>query len=202
VRPALGGEGVRRAVPSHEPAPSRTQAEIAEIVDGLTAADWARLRKAAAYFSNSRPIEPDDLLQEAFRRALEGGRTCPTGVDFIRFMIQAMRSIAHGEMEKAREAAHVRLSDDADDVGVTVSDPAPDAEECLTALQELHLIRVAIIGLFDDDVEAQFIVEGLMDGIEGEELRALTGLSVTAFASRRRLIRRRIDRKFPDGWKS
>lgn len=34
-----------------------------------------------------------------------------------------------------------------------------------------------------------------------EELRELTGLSLTAYNSKRRLIRRRIDNAFPQGWK-
>jgi RNA polymerase sigma-70 factor (ECF subfamily) len=40
-----------------------------------------------------------------------------------------------------------------------------------------------------------------MEGTDGEELRALTDLTKIAFASKRRLIRRRIDKAFPDGWK-
>ena len=39
----------------------------------------------------------------------------------------------------------------------------------------------------------------MMEGIEGEELRELTDLDKTAYQSKRRLIRRRIDKKFPKG---
>jgi hypothetical protein len=53
-----------------------------------------------------------------------------------------------------------------------------------------------------DDPIAQIIIEGFVEGIDGEVLRALTELSKIAFASKRRLIRRRIDKAFPDGWKS
>jgi RNA polymerase sigma-70 factor (ECF subfamily) len=39
-----------------------------------------------------------------------------------------------------------------------------------------------------------------MDGIDGEELRALCELDVTAYNSKRRLVRRRIEKAFPKGW--
>jgi len=41
----------------------------------------------------------------------------------------------------------------------------------------------------------------MIEGTDGEELRALVDLDRTAFASKRRLIRRRIDKAFPNGWK-
>jgi hypothetical protein len=47
---------------------------------------------------------------------------------------------------------------------------------------------------------AQVMVEGGMEGMEGEELREVTGLTKIAFASKRRLIRRRVEKAFPDGW--
>ena len=66
-------------------------------------------------------------------------------------------------------------------------------------LQQTQFIKQVILDLFEDDLVAQTIVEGDMDGIEGEELRSLTGLDLKAFASKRRLIRRRINGKFPKG---
>jgi mannonate dehydratase len=72
----------------------------------------------------------------------------------------------------------------------------------LHAIGYLTGIKQAVLGLFEDDLAAQTIVEGDMDGIEGEELRDLTGLDAKAFASKRRLVRRRIDRTYPKGWTS
>lgn len=61
--------------------------------------------------------------------------------------------------------------------------------------QEVDLRRSEIVAMFDDDIEAQAIVEGLLDNMRGEELRALTGLNETAYESKRRLIRRRIEKR-------
>lgn len=58
-----------------------------------------------------------------------------------------------------------------------------------------------VLALFDDDPDAQVIVEGDMDDWSAEELRAYTGLSQTAYDSKRRLIRRRLNKAYPGGWK-
>ena len=63
-------------------------------------------------------------------------------------------------------------------------------------------MKACLLSLFEDDEIAQLILEGMMEGIEGEELRELTDLDNTAYQSKRRLIRRRIDKKFPKGWTS
>jgi hypothetical protein len=39
----------------------------------------------------------------------------------------------------------------------------------------------------------------MMEEMEGEELQELTELDATAYQSKRRLIRRRIDKTFPEG---
>ncbi len=58
-------------------------------------------------------------------------------------------------------------------------------------------MKAALLDLFEDDPTVQIILEGIMEGMEGEELRELTELDVTAYQSKCKLIRRRIDRKFP-----
>jgi RNA polymerase sigma-70 factor (ECF subfamily) len=178
--------------------------ELEDAIRCLSAADWGRLRKAAAYFARGRPIEDQDLLQEAFRRALEDdGRKWPSGVDVVRFLAGAMRSIAHGELERAaRRPTLVAIANQGDDEGgIDPPHPAPSAEQCLAARDDSAAIKAALLALFDNDPTAQVIIEGIMEGMEGEELRELTELDVTAYQSKRRFIRRHIDKKFPKGWK-
>jgi hypothetical protein len=53
------------------------------------------LGKVAARYAYA--LTAEDLLQEAFRRALEeNGRNCPGHVDVVRFLAEVMRSIADG----------------------------------------------------------------------------------------------------------
>jgi hypothetical protein len=72
-------------------------------------------------------------------------------------------------------------------------DPTPNVEERLAADEDSIVDRKQrIVALFGDDPVAQVIVEGIMEGTRGEDLRALTDLDPTAYQSKRRLIRRRI----------
>ncbi len=94
---------------SVDPVPSaRTRAEIDCAVRELTAAQWTRLRQIAGLYAVGRPIEAEDLLQEAFRRALDGERKCPVTVDVVRFIAEAMRSIADGELKRVPPEAALR----------------------------------------------------------------------------------------------
>jgi DNA-directed RNA polymerase specialized sigma24 family protein len=182
-----------------------SRAEFEEAIRALSAASSNRLRKIAAVHCRRRPLDPEDLLQEAFARALDGSRNCPRGVDVLRFLDGAMRSIASDTIKTLgrRPELHA-LPPLADDGSLTVDLPdyRPTAEEQLADAQDFEEKRRAILNVFADDETAQIIVEGIMEEMDGEELRALTELDNTAFASKRRLIRRRIDKAFPKGWKS
>jgi DNA-directed RNA polymerase specialized sigma24 family protein len=180
-----------------EPASHRSRDELEDAIRNLSSADWGRLRKIAASYARSRPIEDEDLLQEAFRRTLGGGRKWPAGLDLVRFLAGAMKSIAHGELEKAEvRPTLVPLPNDG---GVDPPHPAPSPEQAFAADQDAAAIKAAILHLFEEDPTAQIIVEGIMEGMEGEELRELTELDKTTYQSKRRYIRRHIDRKFPRG---
>jgi RNA polymerase sigma-70 factor (ECF subfamily) len=67
--------------------------------------------------------------------------------------------------------------------------------------QELIEIKQRILGFFEDDLVAQTLTEGMMEGMDGKELLAFVGLSEKDFDTKRRLVRRRIDKAFPHGWK-
>lgn len=181
----------------------RTHEEIADAIRALTLAQWARLRKVAARYAYA--LTAEDLLQEAFRRALEeNGRNCPGHVDVVRFLAEVMRSIADGEMEKAKSRpALVPIASygDQEDGAEDPPDFAINAEECLTRDQAVAAIRRDLLALFDDDTQARDIVEGRMESLNADELRELTGLDEIAYDTKLRLIRRRINNKYPEGWK-
>jgi DNA-directed RNA polymerase specialized sigma24 family protein len=186
-------------------ASSLTPDEVADAIEALPETAWIRLRKVAHVYSRGRPLDPDDLLSKAFIGALEGERHCPRGVDLVRFLSGAIRSIASDSIKAQKRRAELHLVTQADEGGALPFDPEderPNAEEALADHEECARIRGAILSTFADDVVAQILVEGIMEGIDGEELRALTDLDRTAFASKRRNIRRCLDRVFPEGWKS
>lgn len=174
----------------------RTRAEIADAIRAFTPAQWVRLKKVAHLYSLGRPLEAEDLLQETFRRALDGERKCPADVDVVRFLAQAMRSIANSEYKGAKRRPRtvpLLAPGDPDPQAVDAEDPTPNVEERLAADEDSIVDwRQRIIALFGDDTESQIIVEGMLEGTRGEDLRVLTDLDPTAYESKRRLIRRRI----------
>jgi hypothetical protein len=84
---------------------------------------------------------------------------------------------------------------------VDPEEPGLNAEDAAIGKQNVAAIRNAMLALFDDDSQARDLVEGIMEGFSAGELRELTGLDETSYASKRRLIRRTIDKHYPEGWK-
>ena len=74
----------------------RSRDEIAAAIRALTPAQWIRLRKASGYFAWVYDLSGEDLLQDAFCRALAGSRQCPTGVDVVKFLVEAIRLVEGG----------------------------------------------------------------------------------------------------------
>jgi RNA polymerase sigma-70 factor (ECF subfamily) len=177
---------------------SRSQNEIEDAMGAFSDADWVRLKRTAQRYAIS-PLEPDDLIQEALVRALSGKRKCPANVDVVRFLAEAMRSISHGERNTT--SAQIReVSINEGEISEGLQDQSITAERRMISHEEYTEITTKVTGLFEDDEAAQLLVEGMMEGMEGQELRELTELEETAFNSKRKLVRRRINAAFPDGW--
>ena len=204
------GESCRPMSPGQPEHASLSRTEIAEAIRGLPDAGWLRLSKVARAFARNCPLEADDLLQEAFTRAVAGARQCPRHVEVVRFLAEAMHSIASDsvKMRRRQEEAQVKhlalrlvpmTADAGDDDPLTEDAPSP--EDVVASEDEAARIKAAVLDLFADDLTAQTIVEGDMEEMEAEEIRTLTGLDRVGYASKRRLIRRRIDQAFPEGWK-
>jgi DNA-directed RNA polymerase specialized sigma24 family protein len=184
-------------------AASRSRDEIADAIRGLTSVQWARLRLVAARRAFGRPVEAEDLLQMALASALDG-RTCPAHVDVVRFLAEAMRSIGDGEVDKARRRpilVPVPKTGENRDEEVEFPDDRPTVEEQRISDEDRYEKRAPILTLFDDDATARDLVEGVMENMTAAELRELTGLDEIAYASKRRLIRRRINAAFRKGLK-
>ena len=189
--------------PRHSGASLLTRVEVKRSISALTAVDWLRLHKVARALCRDAAFQADDLLQEAFQRALDGTRQCARTLDIIPFLAGVMRSIA-SDWRKARkrrpEMSLVTATGRLQEVVLQVRDHGCVADEVLVGNEEAARLQQAIFALFADDAVAQRLLEGIMDGLTGAQLRSLTGLSETEFASKRRLIRRRIDKAYPRDW--
>jgi DNA-directed RNA polymerase specialized sigma24 family protein len=182
----------------------RSRNEIATAIRALTDAQWIRLRKASGYFGWAYGLSGDDLLQDAFCRALAGSRQCPTDVDVVKFLKDAMRSIANGESEKVENQIDVVPVVLPGAVVAGAEDPKDSTdsqEESMVAAETSEATRQAVLGLFPHDPQARDLADGILAGYEGEELRALTDLDKKGYASKRRFMRRTFDKHSPQGKK-
>jgi DNA-directed RNA polymerase specialized sigma24 family protein len=158
-------------------APALSRAEIDNTIKVLTAADKTKIVKIAAQYATMTPYEAKDLYQEALLRAMDGRRQWPRGLPATKFFWGVMRSIAW-EWKRKDDP----LDKDIGDKG---------AEE-RTLLDRDHVMK--IIKAFDDDPIAQKIFVAITEGARGEELLKLSGLSPIDYESKRKKIRRRIER--------
>lgn len=204
------GESRRPMSPGQPEHALLSRTEIALAIRGLSDAGLLRLRKIARTFARNCPLEADDLLQEAFTRAVAGTRLCPRHVDVIRFLAEAMHSIASDSTKARRRQEQAQAKNPVLRLvpiaaGARDDDPrlqdAPSPEDVAASEEEAAGIKAAVLDLFADDLIAQTIVEADMEGMKAEEIRDLSGLDKVSYASKRRLIRRRLDQAFPDGWK-
>jgi hypothetical protein len=146
---------------------------------------------------------------KSFCRKPSAGRSrkidvAPWHVDPVRFLAEVMRSIADGEINKVEnqiDVVPVMQPGAVPESAVDPRDARMSSEQSLIANEDAEVFRQEMLGLFPDDQQARDLLDGIMEGYEGEELRALTDLDEISFASKRRLIRRRIDKHYPKGWK-
>jgi hypothetical protein len=184
----------------------RTRDEVAAAIRGFSPADRARLESASRFFGRARGLEPEVLLQEALVRAVDS-RSCPDHVDVVRFVAQIMRSVAHGESEKLENQVDLVAIDQTgggSDAACQVADETDNAEAQLMSAERAEACKKmhgGIIALFKDDESALLIFEGMTDDLSLSEMLELTGLDKTSYQSKRKFIRRTIDKHFPNGWK-
>ncbi len=182
---------------------ARSRDETESAILAFTEEDQLRLRKVSWYYASRHPIEAEDLLQEAIARALDGSRKCPVNVSVVKFLAEAMRSIAHGESEKS-ENRPVTLSlagvIEEKDETLDPPDTSPSIEETMIEEEKAAVLHDSILSLFEEGTPARDMVEGMMDDWSAEELREVMGLDKTAYASMRKLIRRRLNKAYPEGW--
>lgn len=160
--------------------------------------DLLRLKAIARLHARGLPptVDWSDLLQEAFTRLLEGSRKCPEGVPLVPFLAGVMRSIKADHCRRARGAATRLLRmrtglDRDDDPAGEVSDPGPDPERSLIAMQEL----AEMDRLFAGDLRVLQVIEGLFEGWSPEQIRAKYDMSKTEYDSTRKRMRRALLRE-------
>ena len=168
-----------------------TVAEVHDSIEAISDADMARLISAARGFSRLCGIDAEDLLQEAFTRALEGRRTCKRGTPLVPFICGVMKSFVSQENEARKDGFRptvVMRNGEPVLPDVAADDPSPEraaisAIDGRTALAEIE-------GAAQGDEKLQLLIEGLYDEMRGEELQELLSVDEKGLATVRKKFRR------------
>ncbi|WP_153147640.1 hypothetical protein [Dechloromonas sp. H13] len=184
--------------------------EMRRAIAALSEAELLKLERVANWLSSGRSLSADDLLQEAICRALEGVRNCPIDVPILAFLVNVMKSLVSARhkasmVDPIELAAPVStLSDDGDerDALADVEDRASSPEQLLVEEDSASKMKAAFHRLFEDDAVAELVLLDIFAGLTAEETRADLNLDETTYATIRRRIRRRINQRYPEGWKS
>jgi len=154
-----------------------SQAELVAIIQAVGEADKTALKKIARLYARRTPFDHDDLLQEAICRVLGGKRVWARGVPVRSFLVGVMRSIAWEWKSELHEAV------------VDAADPGCGESPIMASIDSAK-----IVAMFADDLVAQKIVLGMMEGVRGEELQRSSGLGQVEYESKRKKNRRRIEK--------
>jgi hypothetical protein len=167
--------------------PPLSEAEIRSEISSLTAGERTKLIKTASYYAWKGRIsfeEPDELFHEAICRVLDRKREWPRDLEKLRLLAGVIKSIA-GDRKREQALKRTVPLDEEREVG-------DEGTEARGIRAKLDLKR--IMSLFDDDPIAQKMLMGMADGIRGEDLERASGLSPTEYESKRKKIRRRIEK--------
>lgn len=186
-----------------------TDDEVEAAIAALTEADAIRLNKIAAFRARSLQglglgIGPDDLLQDALMRTVNGAvatgpgaRRWRKGIPFVKHLDQTMRSIASHARENLEDITLL----DASEVHSKATADGPfasrraDPERLAAAREQLALVHKK----FADDDLVGLVIEGLADEMTGPDIQKDLGITETQFESAMTKLRRGVDRE--GGWR-
>jgi hypothetical protein len=177
-----------------------TVAEVHDSVNAISDADMGRLVDAAQGFSRLCGIPWRELIQEAFTRALEGRRTCERGTPLVPFICGVMQSFASQENEARKDGFRptVLIRNGEPFLPDTPADDPSPERSAISAIDDravLAKIEAAAAG----DEKLQLLIEGIYDGMRGEQLEELLGVDKKGLAPLRKKLKRLVKEICPSG---
>lgn len=186
--------------------PILTLEEAKQAIAGLSDADLLRVEKMGRVFALRAGCELRPLLNDAIASTLSGARKCPRDMPMLQFLVGVIRSRASARKESRVRSPEMVALDAEGPVGLLVHETVPsherDPEEVCAAEEEIGLRKAALEELFAGDEPATLFLWALLEGLEKEEIMTMNNLDETAYDTIRRRVRRRIVRRFPNGWES
>jgi DNA-directed RNA polymerase specialized sigma24 family protein len=184
----MRAEGDETGIPAGD---RLTVAEMYDSIETISEADMARFVSVARGFSRLCGIDADELLQEAFTRALEGRRTCERGTDLVPFLCGVMKSFVSQENEARKEGFRrtvVMRGGEPVLPDVPADDPSPERSAISAIDDKARLAEIEALAVGDEKL--QLLIEGIYDKMRGAELQELLGVDKNGLAAvRKRLWR-------------
>ncbi len=194
------------AVLTNPPRLDRLQVENAMAT--MSDADWRRVEFIASSLSHGfTGFEPEDLIQEAQTKLLEGVRVWPTGVPAVVVLENVMSSIASNARKRIKEGPI--------DVTIEVDPLETDGQEGVSAGQTVFSRTnatpegqaaareqiAAITRLVADDADLQDLATAWAMELKGEEAWTSLGWTKDKYEANRKKLTRRLDKFASEGSK-
>jgi DNA-directed RNA polymerase specialized sigma24 family protein len=160
--------------------------------------DRRKVAAIATSFARRYQLHADDLLQEAYVRALST-RSCASGVPIVAFLAGVIRSVAWDGLRERTDGALTYVPDykEKDLAGVAARDVTPEDGALARTKYAKHLEHC--LECIEDDEELQLLVEGLFDNLRGRELEELLGVDTKGLAAAKRRLTRKLESRYPAG---
>lgn len=181
-----------------EPYIQLTRAEINDLLERFSAADWKRAKRIAALLCQGLvDVSPDDLLQEALVNLLEGQRAWPAAIHPLVVIKTAMHSISsnarkHSTRSPIDETVQVDHAEDARGSkhqeaisGTTNITP----EDELSGKQQIFALYALIAG----DADLEDLVVTWADGLRGRDAMTALSWDTKKYDVARKRLERRLD---------
>lgn len=193
------------ALPSNPPGLGRQQVEAALVA--MSDADWRRVEFIASSLSHGYTgLEPEDLIQEAQTKLLEGVRVWRTELPAVVVLENVMASIASNARKRVKdgpidamvEVDPLEMGEEGANVGQQVfsrNDSTPESEAA--AREQI----AALDRLVADQPELQDLIAAWAMGLKGKEAWDSLGWIKDEYEANRKKLTRRLEKLSSDGSK-
>jgi DNA-directed RNA polymerase specialized sigma24 family protein len=177
---------------------SHSLEELEKAIHSLTDEEWLDIYDSARQLVFHYPqIDPQEVVDEAITRMLEGVRNWKRGVAFGAFFFNAMRSIAHDfrKAVKRRWLEEVPIASDGREgeaETIEISDGQGDIADQLHATRIIERIHAH----FEPDLAAIHYLAGLAEGYTAKEVQEIHCLSAAEYEAARKRCQRWLAQEF------
>lgn len=155
------------------------------------------LKMATSYCRKLKKIEPEDLINETYKRFLEGKRQWKKGSNFFQTFKGAMQSIADQEYQNEKKTvSESRIKNDKEySIYESTPDETQNQEEEIIHKQEQENFKKISHNLLLDDEVAQNLLDLYLEGYTRKEIMEKLHINDRQYNTIYKKVHRRITKK-------